>query len=276
MTCSDVDMLVHPYLDGELVAEERVLVERHVVGCPHCRELVGHETTFREHLRARLRLRPQAQHEVVAAPALRRRVLDALDRADKAGEGPALPWAKTLKMWFAPALGALATAAAIVVFFSSGPNAGRISGLAGTPLVEEAIAGHMKNLPPEVRGTDDEIRSWMRGKVAIPVRPPFIHAIQLSSSPRLVGARLSHLASRDAGQIFYWVGASQMTVYVFDPSGWEFSAPARRVIDGRVVYVAERAGYTVALYRDRGIGYAVATDLDEATLLRLLEASLRE
>jgi len=270
MMCGDVDMLVHPYLDGELVAEERVLVEEHVAGCPRCRELVGHEATFRENLRARLRPRPGT---AAAAPEpLRRRVLDALDRADAAGTGPVRP----ARRWAAP-LGALATAAAIALFFGGG-SLGRV-GSGNAALVEAAIAGHMKNLPVEIGGTDDEIRAWMRGKVSVPVRPPTMHYVSLSPQPmqpRLIGARVSHLQARDAGQIVYRVGNSQVTVYVFDPSGLEVTAPTSRVIDGRDVYFTERSGYSVALYRDRGVGYALASDLDEDALLAFVEAALRD
>jgi hypothetical protein len=149
----------------------------------------------------------------------------------------------------------------------------------------------MKNLPVEVGGTDDEIRSWMRGKVAVPVRPPNLRTVRLGFGapshphpgpqpsamiPRLIGARISHLASRDAGQIVYSVGNSQVTVYVFDPSGWQLSARSPRIIDGREVYFAERAGYSVAIYRDRGVGYAVASDLGEDALIALVEAALQE
>lgn len=269
MMCGDVDMLVHPYLDGELVAEERVLVEEHVSGCPRCRELVGHEATFRENLRARLR--PRSGGATPAAPEpLRQRVLEALDRADAAGTGPSRP----TRRWVAP-LGALATAAAIAIFFG-GASFGRL-GSGNSALVEAAIAGHMKNLPVEIGGTDDEIRAWMRGKVGVPVRPPTIHLVRLSAQqPRLIGARVSHLQARDAGQIIYRVGNSQVTVYVFDPSGWEVSAPTSRVVDGRDVYLTERSGYSVALYRDRGVGYALASDLDEDALLAFVEAALRE
>jgi len=277
--CGDVDMLVHPYLDGELVAEERVLVEEHVAGCPRCRELVGHEATFRENLRARLRPRPSVATATPAAPEpLRQRVLEALDRADASGTGPARP----ARRWAAP-LGALATAAAIALFFggSSIPGLGGRLGGGNSALVEAAIAGHMKNLPVEVGGTDDEIRAWMRGKVSVPVRPPTIHLVRLSSQPRLIGARVSHLQARDAGQIIYRVGSSQVTVYVFDPSGMEVTAApgqgsSSRVVDGRDVYLTERSGYSVALYRDRGVGYALASDLDEDALLAFVEAALRE
>jgi anti-sigma factor RsiW len=284
-------MLVHPYLDGELVDEERVRIEKHAAGCERCMGLVNHEVTFRQNLRDRLR--PRATHGAHGGaqadgvpPELRQRVLSALDRADAEGHGPARSFGRLV----APALGALATAAVIALFFGFGGRGGdglfRSGAAIGDGLVEQAIAGHMKNLPVEVGGTDADITSWMAGKVPVAVRPPRLRTLELASSPpspqaqmmipHLVGARISHLASRDAGQIVYRVGSSQLTVYVFDPSGWEVSASRHRLIDGRDVYIAERAGYSVAIYRDRGVGYALASDLDEDALLAFVAAALKE
>jgi hypothetical protein len=169
-----------------------------------------------------------------------------------------------------PAAGALA-AAVLMVYL----GASHMAPASASPIVEEAIAGHVKNLPVEVGGSDDDIRSWMRGKVAVPVRPPRFGTARLA--PALVGARVYHFASRDVGQIVYRVrGGSQVTVYVFDPSGWELARGERQVVGGREVYLVEQAGYTVAVYRDRGVGYALASDLGEDELIQLVSASLRE
>src|SRR6266704_2740205 len=78
MTCADVENLIHPLLDGELLPEDRVPVERHVEGCARCRDLVAHEAAFKEHLRTRLRVPAALDAQVRAA----------LDRADLAGDGP--------------------------------------------------------------------------------------------------------------------------------------------------------------------------------------------
>jgi anti-sigma factor RsiW len=258
MTCLELDDLLHPFLDGELMSGDRVPVERHVEGCARCREIVGHEAAFKQHVRARLRARPQGP----VAHGLEARVRAALDRADLERPG--------FVRRAAPAWVALAAAA-----FLAWVGAGRFAATAASPIVEAAIAGHMKNLPVEVGGTRDDIRTWMQGKVAVPVRPPRFQNAALTT--QLVGARVYHLASRDVGQIVYRTsGGSQITVYVFDPAGWELSAPDKQVVDGREVYLAERAGYTVALYRDRGVGYALASDLGEDDLVKLVAASLHD
>lgn len=285
MACGDIERLVHPFLDGELLGDDCALVEEHLVGCARCRELVSFQSRFKADLRARLRAPVQAPAHLLAS------VRGALDRADAAGRS----WPKQLRRVLPLGAGALAAAIALVLVLgrSSQPA------YADDAIVEEAIRGHEKNLPVEVGGpnvSDEEIRSWMQGKVPVPVRPLRVRTTFIAAGPGggnggngsnlvpvppvLMGGRVYHLRNRDVGQLVYRVGRSQMTVYVFDPSGWEPGdgapqAKTRRVGDHEV-YVTEERGYTVALYRDRGVGYAVASDLEPEGVMRVVAASLNE
>jgi anti-sigma factor RsiW len=265
--CADLERLFHPYLDGELLADDCALVEEHVASCASCREMVAFQARFKADLRSRLRA---PRTEDVPAHLLSS-VQSALDQADASrswrpmrGVGPA-------------SLGILAVAAAVLLVVMSRPTQ------ADSAIVEEAIRGHEKNLPVEVGGpdvSDDEVRSWMQGKVAVPVRPLRMQTAgrDRGVEPRLMGGRVYHLRNRDVAQLVYRVGTSQMTVYVFDPSGFEFSAPQtrKRLVGRHEVYLAEERGYTVALYRDRGVGYAVASDLEPEGVMRVVAASLNE
>ena len=263
MRCAEIDNLIHAYLDGELVGEEASSVEHHVGGCADCRERVAFQTHFKADLRAKLRsrfARPEPPPRLLAA------VRAGLDQADlRRGWRQAAP---------AGALLAVASLALVVGLSSRGDSA----------IVEEAIQGHVKNLPIEVGGpsaTDEEIRAWMQDKVPVPVRPPLRRVVLTIRTPdgavpddvALVGARMYHLRNRDAGQIRYRVGRSPVSVFVFDPSGFDFSASQRRTVGGRDIYLTEERGYSVALYRDRGVGYAVTSDLAPEELMRLVEAS---
>lgn len=255
MGCQDVQKVVHPYLDGEFEASDRIYLERHLATCTACREMVAFESSFKANLHARLRRQP-------APPGLRSRVLSALDRADAHGEGPVPSLARRIM----PYAGLAAAAAAAVIFLGTFVQ----SRASESPIAEDAIRSHEKNLPVEVAGDANHVKTWMEGKVPVPVRPPRLGG----SSVALVGARIGHLKDRDAAQILYRVGQSNVTVYVFDASGMPMSSAHRRMVDNREVFVDHARGYNVVFYRDQDVGYAFTSDLAEDQILQLVSASL--
>jgi anti-sigma factor (TIGR02949 family) len=254
MRCADVEKLVQPFVDGEVDGPERADLERHIASCVACSQQVAFQESFKAGLRSRLRV-------PAPPPELRARVLDALDRADALGQGPARP---ARRLWPFALVPATAAAAALVVLLLFSGHVAE----ADPSVVDLAIRGHEKNLPVEIVGDEEAVRVWMNGKVPVPVRPP--HMAQAS----LVGARVGHIASRDAAQIVYRVGRSHVTVYVFDPAGMVMTAPRYRVVDGRRYFVGGARGYNVVLVADHGVGYVFTSDLDGEAMLQLASASL--
>ena len=51
--CTSIDPLVTPYVDGELSAAERTLVDEHLHRCPPCHSRVAAEAAVRDLVRAR-------------------------------------------------------------------------------------------------------------------------------------------------------------------------------------------------------------------------------
>jgi mycothiol system anti-sigma-R factor len=252
VSCGDVQKFVHPYLDGEFEDQDRVELEQHLQTCATCREMVAFEQSFKTALKKRVK-RP------AAPPELRARVLEALDRADAAGDGP-VP-----RLWrrVVPA-GVVVAAAAAAAFFlwPVAPNT-------DPALAEDAIRTHEKDLPVEVAGDEEQVRAFFTGRVPVPVKPP-----RLQSGAALVGARIGRLRDHDAAQIRYRVNQSPVTLYVFDASslgdmdGWD-----RRVVQDHEVFTRGSRGYNVVLYQDAGVGYAFTSDLDQAQMLELVSGS---
>jgi hypothetical protein len=46
------------------------------------------------------------------------------------------------------------------------------------------------------------------------------------------------------------------------------------VINNREVWFDEARGYNVAMYRDRGVGYAIASDLDSDKMYELVSSTV--
>lgn len=256
MRCQDVPKIVHPYLDGEFEAADRLYLEKHLAECAACREMVAFEAAFKANLRARL-------HRTPAPPELRAGVLAALDRADAVGDGPVRGIGRRLLPYGA----ALAVAAAAVLIIGQFVQARATR----SPIVTDAINGHEKQLPVEIAGDEGRVKSWMVGKVPVSVRPP------RGGGATLVGARMGHVRDRDAAQLLYTVGGSNVTVYVFDASGMPMDSARKRLVAGnREVYVDSARGYNVVFYRDRDVGYAFTSDLGEDEMLRLVSASFED
>ncbi len=264
MRCDDVERMVHPYLDGELIENDVVTFDSHVGGCAACRRLLDDELRFKATLRAHLRPAPTAPAE------LRERVLAGLDQADSAGDGPTAPLFRRVM----PFVAVFAAAASMVVFLSSivQTRAGR------TAIVEDAIRSHEKHLPVEVGGDAEHVTSWMAGKVSVPVRPPQLSRVRRGGAVEnaaLVGGRLGHVSGHDAGQLTYRLGPNFVTEYVFDASNLTMSAPKRRVVDNHELFVDSERGYSVVFFRDeRDMGYVFVSDLDEDQLVGLVAATL--
>jgi predicted Zn-dependent protease len=48
----------------------------------------------------------------------------------------------------------------------------------------------------------------------------------------------------------------------------------RQVIGNREVFFDQEHGYNVALFRDRGVGYAIASDLDQDQMMKLVSSAV--
>jgi anti-sigma factor (TIGR02949 family) len=250
MNCGEALRFIHAYVDGEFSVEDRAEMDEHLRACETCREEARVQARFKSAVRARLD-RP-------AAPArLRARIEETLD----AETGGRSFWQR-MRWRLGPAIvasGALAT----FMFFSDRPSS--------SPIVEQSILDHVKNLPVEVAGPDpDGVGSWFHGKVDFPVRPP-----RLGGQAQLLGGRIGHLGPKHAAYLVYsGPGGRKVSVFIFDPSGLPSGSPQRVMVGNRPVYMSAHRGYQVAMFQDHGVGYAVAADLADREMLNLLGASL--
>ncbi len=246
MTCGEIQRFVDAYLDGEFADEDRAELERHLAGCPACATEVRRQAAFKAALRAAWKRPP-------APAALRARVTAAL-----AKEPTLRPrWQRNL-IRFAPAAGAAALLGTLM--WSANPF---------SPVVEDAIAKHQRDLPVEVTGRPDEVRAWFANKVGFAFRPP-----RLPQNTRLRGARLAHLRERDAALLMYDVDGEKVSVLVFDPSDVPLEARRTRYVGNHEVFLDGERGYHVALYRDRDLGYAFTSGMDEDRMIQLVSTAV--
>jgi hypothetical protein len=140
-------------------------------------------------------------------------------------------------------------------------------------LIDDLVALHAHPLPPETTNPD-ELQRW-DPLVGVPIRRPAFQPF----GGNFRGARVLAHADRRAALLQYTVlGGHRVTVYVFDPRAVPVQATRLepRLIRERPVYVGHVRGYSVAAAEQRGIGYALATDLDDDKSTDMVLAAVQQ
>jgi hypothetical protein len=137
-------------------------------------------------------------------------------------------------------------------------------------MLDDLVALHAYPLPPETTNPD-ELRKF-EPLVGVPVRRPAWR----SASYR--GARLHAMrgAHRTAILQYQLPDRHRVTMYVFNPRGVQMGKTRLqpRVVKEEPIYVGQLGGYSLAACERRGVGYALATDLDADESVRMVAAAL--
>jgi anti-sigma factor RsiW len=274
MDCRVVRAHLDAYVDAELEPTPVIEFERHLDGCPDCRNELS---------LARLVQRSVRELPVPAAPAsLKVQVIRALDEVSEQRSGGLLSaraWTPVLA-----AAGAVALALGAVVQSDGNPRGVRTAGTEVVPasgLLGDVVARHVDQLPAEIAAEQPEqVTNWFRGKVAFRVR-----SVEFAEPRvRFLGARMSHIGDRQAAKLYYSVGDSRLTSVVFQPppslqrvlhddqlvARW---GAQRARFGSRVLTYQNVHGYTVPMLEHDGIVYAFTGDLDQRRLLQLVASA---
>ena len=255
MQCSDLERDLESLVDGELLASDRLQHERHLGECQACHRQVQARRELRKALR-----------EAVNAPApsaLRSKVTQRLDAEDQSQLATEESWLS--RLWQQPAVMLLAGAlAGLLLLPALRPSQ---TARPERPIVVDAmISRHQLPLPLDVTGEPEKVRSWFAGKV-----PFMVPAPQLEPVAVLQGGRLADLGDREAVLLRYQQSGQPISVFVFDPQGLDLKA-RRTIIGNREILLPDGRGYQVAVFRDRGLGYAVTSTLNEPEFLKVISA----
>ena len=245
LRCAGVQRFVDTYLDGEFAERDREEFESHLAECETCRRKVKTQAEWKVAIKA-------AAPNEKAPAALRNRVLRSISREER----PQQKWRGFMKRVL-PVAATVGLVASVVV-----------ARVQWSPVAADVIAKHQRNLPVEVSGGSDQVKRWYADKVGFPVRPP-----SLCNTCALRGGRLADIENQQAAYLVYDVNGSKVSVFIFDPS-MRLEAPHKAMVDNREVFLDEEHGYNVALFRDHGVGVAIAGDLDREQMLKLVSSAV--
>ena len=262
--CGEFSPLLGPFGDGELEPAKMVEVESHVEQCEGCRERVLLDEATRHSVRHMTKqaapegLRARISAAMVAEQARTEARMDAAQRSANGGFG----WR---------AMVPLATAAAFALAWgamSRGPiartTAGEKLGASfGDDLLSELVAEHSSPLPPDRTDPNKvgELGQW----VGVPVRASTLH----EHNARFLGGRILPVHQERAAMLQYEIhegnATRRVSVIVFDPRRIQINDTdlTPQPAGTASVRVGHQNGYSVAVTQRQGVGYALASDMDE-------------
>ncbi len=283
MNCRRVLPLLDAFADGELAPDQVLTVEQHVVDCQRCAEQIRLDHAMRTSTRRAVLA------DVEVSSAFKARIADALAAERAREQAPAPPQPMTPLSW--RSIAPLALAATVALYFAAGrsksgdalntgASASAHAGLTSSAgavtagveqLIDELVSHHVRAEKPSV--TEPTLARRFEPEVGVPVRVPSLYGAHWegASVVPVRGARNQRAAS-----LRYNLGGRRVTLYVYNSK----RVPLRATLEPRVVYntpvyVGSRRGYSIAAVERRGVGYAVATDLNEPESAELVVASLR-
>jgi len=291
-TCPRLHAPWETFLDGELPAPQMLELQTHLDGCAQCAGEVGFSRAIRNSARQAVLGGDAAE---LSEP-FRSRLRLALEREVELERETrnAMHTRRLLRQW-APRAGALAvsSAAAVVLWMRMNDNVepttdvgGRVSssGVAANDvasnraqtaavepeeLLDRLIDYH--SAPPEPMVTRPELVPQLERDVG--VRMPLPNLSQYGVLWQ-GGAVVRVRADRPAAYFRYrTMDDHKVTVYVYNASRLPLHAGLEpRMFREEPVYEGYRRGYTIVAQLRRGVGYAVATDLDEPISAELVQA----
>jgi anti-sigma factor (TIGR02949 family) len=240
--CEATRRALLPYVDGELVGEERRVLEEHLRSCPACRRAYEAETSLVQAIRETLP-RP------AVPPELRARV-EAL---------AATPGRTTRRAWLAGAVAAGLALLGVYSWHKTAPEPNRF--------VSVAIDSHLRyaagRLPLEVRSAKpDEVSRFFAGRVPFNLTLP---DYPIGPGERkfydLEGGRLVSLTGDYGAYVAYKMDGRPISLLA---ASSDSARPSGRqtVTSGALTFHLDSvAGLNVITWTDKGLTYALVSDL---------------
>jgi len=137
-------------------------------------------------------------------------------------------------------------------------------------LVAEAVNDHLRVLyaerPLEVESSDrHQVKPWFEGKLDFAPVVAFAGDDEFA----LTGGAVAYFMDRKAAAFVFKRRLHVMTLFVFRAEGLPWPRGSNQTIGKKSASFASSRGFGTLLYREGDLGYALVSDADTPTLLRL-------
>jgi anti-sigma factor (TIGR02949 family) len=272
-SCDAFRRHISPYLDGELLGDDRAEFEAHVRACAACREELERERGVVEDIQKALPL-------YQAPPELRQRI----ERLAGAARPAAVPAAARPWRSFGHPLVLAASLVACVLAGAallreptpsgardgapaSADRGGRVVGRPAGAFAALAVDTHLRHergqLPLEVRSeTPAEVSRFFEGRVPFHLTLPDYPVGPGETKPyRLVGGRLVAFDGDYAAYVAYHMDDRPISLLVTAADRVRPEGGEAVVSGGLTFHIESVAGLKVITWTDKGLTYALASDL---------------
>jgi len=236
----------------EALSPERIRAAEHLQGCSACQAFFASEEALKSVLRNRS---PRRQ----APPHLREAVLEQIAQ-EMAREVPSAlnprRLARVLVFTLVAGLGLLAA----WIGYQQYPKDHE------DRLVTELVEDHVRYRPgaSEITSSNvEEVQAWFQGKVDFAVQPPRL------AQAELLGGRVCYLSGRKGVLLSYQRQGTLISFYIIEGTDLTLSGFRHQDSQTSDFVGAGDKGHSLILWTDRGLVYALVSDLPESELVRL-------
>jgi len=259
--CSEWELMLHGFVDGELDAAHSLQVERHIATCAHCARQLESLQALKQRIAQKGVQWRTPDH--VRAQILATISREAARQARSSANAPASQHSEErfsilgfIKQWmFVPSLAALAASLFLVI----APISDRSS------IADEVIAGHVRSLLvdhlTDVATSDQHtVKPWFNGKIDF--SPP-VADFARDGFP-LQGGRVDYIGGRVVAALVYKRQSHVINVFVWPAAAGGTAATLRTT--------ASRDGYNMENWSVGGLTFWAVSDVNADDLTRLREA----
>ncbi len=272
-SCRQIAPLLEAFGDEELATDKLLEVEQHLVDCATCTERVRLNQALHVSLRTAVRSAApvSSSFEERIAAALR-----AEAHREEDVEGVIEHEALHSRMLSWRTVVPVAAAAALTLVWAGSTSKQQAQNSNGESyasantadqLLEELVDHHMNARMPQV--TEPAMLTQFEPEVGVPLTLPSLK----DYGARFVGGSVVPVSNQHAASLRYMMGGHHVTLYVYNSTRVPIETRLKqRTVRNEPVYVGDRRGVSIAATEHRGIGYAIATDLNDDESAELVAA----
>ena len=251
MNCTDIQVAIHGYIDGELDPLRNLEIEQHLQRCAVCSQ------SYKADQALQTAVKTGAQYFPASAD-LRKRIQSSIRQGDKSERVvPAMPW-----RWLA-----VAASVVFVVILAWALIPSRYGLDAEQLVAQEVVSSHVRSLMvdhvADVMSSDQhKVKPWFTGKLDF--SPP-VKDLSKEGFP-LVGGRLDYLENRPVAALVYQRRNHVINLIIW-PSSHDTHVKTKALA---------RQGYHLVHWSQSGMMYWAISDLNDTELqefVRLVQAS---